>query len=274
MMQSQLVQVEKLQAVGQLAAGIAHEINTPVQYVGDNINFLAGTFGPLLDLVGRYRNAFATLTAVPEGARLAGELTEAEEAADLAYIAENAPGAFEQATEGLARISTIVGAMKDFAHPGTREKATADLNRALRTTIIVANNECKYVADMETDLGDLPPVMCHLGDLNQVFLNLIINAAHAIRDTVGDTGARGRIRISSRHEGDSVRIDVADTGSGIPEPIRHRVFEPFFTTKPVGSGSGQGLAIAHSIVVDKHGGTLTLESEVGKGTTFTILLPV
>jgi signal transduction histidine kinase len=148
------------------------------------------------------------------------------------------------------------------------------LSKALQTTLNIARNEYKYVANVTTELGDLPPVLCHVGDLNQVFLNLIVNAAHAIGDVVGQGGSKGTIRITTVREGDLVRIDIADTGSGIPEAIRHRIFDPFFTTKEVGKGSGQGLAIARSIVVTKHRGSLTFESAVGKGTTFTIRLPI
>jgi two-component system NtrC family sensor kinase len=184
------------------------------------------------------------------------------------------PGSFESCQDGISRISTIVRAMKEFAHPDQSEMASADLNRALQTTLAVAKNEYKYVADVTTDFGDLPPVLCHVGDLNQVFLNLIVNAAHAIGDVVGKGGSKGTIRITTCQEGDSARIDIADTGSGIPEAIRQRIFDPFFTTKEVGKGTGQGLAIARSIVVTKHHGSLTFESEVGKGTTFTIRLPI
>jgi signal transduction histidine kinase len=164
--------------------------------------------------------------------------------------------------------------MKEFAHPDSRDKSTADLNRALETTLTVARNEYKYLADVETAFGELPPVNCHVGDLNQVFLNLIVNAAHAISDVVGKSGQRGRIIVRTFGQGDRVRIEIADTGGGIPVQIRDRVYDPFFTTKEVGRGSGQGLAIARNIVVDKHGGALTFESEVGKGTTFIIVLPV
>jgi signal transduction histidine kinase len=202
------------------------------------------------------------------------EIRNTEEEIDLAYLDENLPGSFDSCQDGVSRISTIVRAMKEFAHPDQREKAPADLSKALQTTLNIARNEYKYVANVTTELGDLPPVLCHVGDLNQVFLNLIVNAAHAIGDVVGQGGSKGTIRITTVREGDLVRIDIADTGSGIPEAIRHRIFDPFFTTKEVGKGSGQGLAIARSIVVTKHRGSLTFESAVGKGTTFTIRLPI
>ena len=270
----ELRHAQKLEAVGQLAAGIAHEINTPTQFVGDSIRFLADSFADAQPLMAKYRQAVTSLASVPGHESLVRQIREAEDAADVAYVEENGPVAFSRALEGIARISTIVSAMKEFAHPDQRDKRAADLNRALRATLTIANNQLRYVAEVETDFGELPSVMCHLGDINQVFLNLLVNAAHAVADAVGESGRRGLVRVRTAHEGDRVRIDVSDSGCGIPEAIRDRVFEPFFTTKDVGRGTGQGLSIARSIVVDKHGGSLTFVSEVGKGSTFTILLPV
>jgi PAS domain S-box-containing protein len=270
----ELSHARKLEAVGQLAAGIAHEINTPAQFVGDSIHFLADGYSDMQRLMVEYRSALAALASAPGCETVARQLKQSESAADIGYLEKNAPAAFARALDGIARISTIVGAMKEFAHPDRREKSPADLNRAIQTTLTIAKNEYKYVADIETDFGELPKVMCHVGDLNQVFLNLIVNAAHAIADVVAPSGGRGRIRIRTLQRGEHVRIDIADTGCGIPESIRRRIFEPFFTTKEVGRGSGQGLAIARSIVVEKHGGSLTFESEVHKGTTFSIQLPV
>jgi len=265
-----LRQAQKLQAVGELAAGIAHEINTPAQFVGDSIEFLATVCNQTMPLFARYRAAVrGTGNQV-----LLEEMQRAENEADLAYAEENAPGAIARASDGVKRIGTIVRAMKEFAHPDGRDQSTADLNRALETTLTVARNEYKYLADVETVFGELPLVNCHVGDLNQVFLNLIVNAAHAISDVVGKSGTKGRIVVRTFGQGDKVRIEIADSGCGIPAQIRDRVFDPFFTTKEVGRGSGQGLAIARNIVVDKHGGSLTFESEVGKGTTFVIVLPI
>ena len=270
----ELRHAQKLQAVGQLAAGIAHEINTPAQFVSDNIRFLADSFEAVQQLMTKYRQAIEAASAAPGHEALARQIREAEEAADLAYLKQATPAAFSDALDGISRISTIVSAMKEFAHSGQGEKSPADLNRALQVALTIATNEYKYVADVETEFGEIPPVMCYLGDMNQVFLNLFVNAAHAIAEVVAKSGNKGRIRVRTTKEGDKVRIDIADTGCGIPEAIRERVFEPFFTTKEVGRGSGQGLAIARYIVVDKHGGSLTFESKMRNGTTFTIRLPV
>jgi PAS domain S-box-containing protein len=261
----ELRQAQKLEAVGRLAAGIAHELNTPIQFIGDNTRFLQDVFGAL-DRFARSALDAARPEARDALARLAEEL-------DLAYVREQAPRTLERTLQGVQRVSTIVRAMKEFAHPDQKEMTAADLNRAVQATVDIARNEYKYVADVETDLGPLPPVTCHLSELNQVVLNLIVNAAHAIGDVVKGTARRGKIRISTRHEGERVAISVSDTGAGIPEPIRAKVFDPFFTTKPVGQGTGQGLAIARS-VVQHHRGEIAFTTAVGEGTTFTIRLPV
>jgi signal transduction histidine kinase len=273
---NQLVQAEKLQAVGQLAAGIAHEINTPIQFIGDGLHFLKEAFAGYQMLIGQYRSTVEGLALENEGATqaLVSELKQIEEDVDLPYLAANVPSSFISCMEGIFRIATVVESMKEFAQPEQREKSPADLNHSLQATLIVAKNDYGSVAEVSTEFGDLPPVLCHVGDMNQVFLNLITNAAHAIGEVVGKAGGMGKIRITTAREDNHARIDIADSGCGIPEAIRHRVFDPFFTTKEVGKGAGQGLAIARSVVVTKHGGTLTFESEVGKGTTFTIRLPI
>lgn len=272
--EAELSHARKLEAVGQLAAGIAHEINTPAQYVGDGVYFLQEVFASYQGLVGKYREAVEMLQQTGTNAAFIDAIRELENEVDLGYLENNVPGSFERCLDGISRISVIVRAMKEFSHPDQREKSPADLNQALQSTIIIARNEYKYVAEIETEFGELQPVLCHLGDLNQVFLNLIVNAAHAIRDVVGDSGERGRIQIRTSQELEWVRVDIIDTGTGIPESISDRIFVPFFTTKEVGKGSGQGLAIARSIVVDKHSGSLTFKSETGKGTTFTVKLPL
>jgi two-component system, NtrC family, sensor kinase len=205
--------------------------------------------------------------------RVLEAMARREEELDLPYLAENLPPAMERSLEGLERIGTIVRSMKEFAHPDQRERVAVDLNRAVSSTIVIARNEYKYVADVVTDLGELPRVPCYAGELNQVVLNLVVNAAHAIADRHGDSGIRGTIRVRTWCEDGQAVISVSDDGAGIPEEIRDRIFDPFFTTKEVGKGTGQGLAIARS-VVDKHGGRLDCDSVVGEGTTFTIRLPL
>jgi len=273
-LEAELGQARKLEAVGQLAAGIAHEINTPTQYVGDGVHFLKEAFEGYRRLAVQYRRALEALDAAGGQDALVAGIRQTEQDIDLAYLEANVPGSFASCEDGVSRISTIVRAMKEFAHPDQKEMAPADLNQALKTTLAIAKNEYKYVSDVTTEFGDLPPVRCYVGELNQVFLNLIVNAAHAVADVVGKQGGKGTIHIRTSVDGDKVRIDIVDTGSGIPQPIRHRIFDPFFTTKEVGKGTGQGLAIARTTVVAKHSGSLTFETEVGKGTTFTIRLPI
>jgi signal transduction histidine kinase len=184
------------------------------------------------------------------------------------------PLAIDDSIDGLARIAVIVRSMKEFAHPDQAQKTFADINQAIRSTLVIARNEYRYVADLDTHFATLPPVKCYLGEINQVVLNLLVNASHAIADAVRNTAVRGKLKVATRLEGDSVEISIADDGTGIPEAIRDRIFDPFFTTKDVGKGTGQGLALAHSVIVIKHGGTLRFESESGKGTTFFIRLPI
>lgn len=265
---------QKLEAVGGLAAGIAHEINTPIQYVGDNIRFLEDCFSSLQGIVAKYEGLRKAILAEKVTAELLDEVRQTIEAADLDYLAEEVPKSISQSLDGVERVATIVRAMKEFAHPGRKEKTAADLNKALTNALIVARNELKYVAEIETDLGDLPPVICHLADMNQVFLNLLVNAAQAIGEVVKGTSQRGRILVRTRRDGDAALISISDTGCGIPEEIQSRIFEPFFTTKEVGGGTGQGLAIARSIVVEDHGGSLQFETTAGQGTTFIVRLPI
>jgi len=273
--QSELLQAQKLESVGRLASGIAHEINTPIQFVNDNVQFLQLAFGDLLGLFDKHRQlraAAATGLVFPE---LLREVEEAESAADLGYVIENVPKAIARSVEGLERVAAIVRSLKEFAHPGGKEGGLADLNRALASTLTIARNEYKYVADVETDYGELPPVWCFLGELNQVLLNIIVNAAHAIDEALrANKATMGLIRVETRREGDFVRISISDTGTGMSPEIQERIFDPFFTTKEVGKGTGQGLAIARAVVVDKHGGTLTVDSAVGRGSTFNIRIPI
>jgi len=270
----ELRHAQKLESVGRLASGIAHEINTPIQFVGDNTRFLLDSFAGLQTLINMYQELRHAAASGAVSPGLLAEVRRVEEQSDCAYLLEEIPKALTQTLDGVSRVATIVRAMKDFAHPESKEKAAADLNKALLSTLTVARNELKYVADVETDFGELPLVVCNISDLNQVFLNLLVNAAHAIGEVVKGTGEKGKIRVRTVAEGKTVLIAITDTGCGIPEGIRSRVFDPFFTTKEVGRGTGQGLAIARSVVVERHKGALTFESEVGKGTTFYIRLPV
>jgi PAS domain S-box-containing protein len=247
-LESQLMHSQKLESVGQLASGIAHEINTPIQFIGDNVRFLGDAFAGLLNP------------------------SDSNDAADADYLEAEVPLAIEQTLEGIDRVATIVRAMKAFGHPGTDEKAPTDLNEAVRNTLIVASNTVKHVADVTTDLGELPRVWCHPGDINQVLVNLVVNAAHAIADN--GTQARGLITVHSYVDGSDAVIQITDTGCGIEPDVATRVFEPFFTTKEVGRGTGQGLSLAYALVTKRHGGTIRFASTPGAGTTFTVRLPI
>ena len=267
---------QKLESVGRLAAGVAHEINTPVQYVSDNARFLDEAFADLLAL----QKAQEKLLAAAREGKMDPDLVEAVEAAveesDWEYLEEEIPKAITQALEGTARIAKIVGAMKQFSHPGGETKQAMDINDALENTVTVASNEWKYVARVETDFDStLPAVRCFPGELGQVFLNLLVNAAHAIASVIDeDSDEKGVIRVATRQVDDQVEIRISDTGSGIPESARDKLFEAFFTTKEVGKGTGQGLSIAHSVVVEQHGGKIDFETEMGVGTTFIVSLPI
>ena len=260
----ELRQSQKLEAVGRLAAGIAHEINTPIQYIGDNTRFLEESFGAIWEVSRKYAEA------APAEARQA--LQAVEEELDVAYLREAVPSSIQRTLQGVERVATIVRAMKEFAHPDRTEMVATDLNRAIQATLEIARNEYKYVADVEQSFGDLPLVTCHAGDLNQVILNIVVNAAHAIAEAVQGTGRRGKIRVATRRDGGFAVVAVSDTGNGIPEDIRDKVFDPFFTTKEVGRGTGQGLAIAKSVLA-RHSGSIGFETEAGKGTTFFVRIP-
>jgi signal transduction histidine kinase len=265
----ELRQAQKLESLGQLSAGVAHEINTPMQFIGDNLHYVCEAFEglrPLLDALPEFESELP--------ARSAQRLRELSERADLEFLRKRLPKSIVSALDGVKRVSHIVEAMRAFSHPQT-EKTAVDLNRGLMDTLTVAHNEYKYVADVRCELGELPPIVCNGGDMNQVFLNLIVNAAHAIATRQrGDDKRRGRIHVRSWRKHDTAVFAIADDGCGIPREIRHRVFDPFFTTKEVGKGTGQGLSISRSVVVDHHHGSLSFDSEEGHGTTFFIRLPL
>lgn len=269
-MQEQLLSAQKLEAIGRLAAGISHEINTPIQFIGDNTRFLLDAFKDCLkamDFIGRC--AQSTTELASEAQNLVKEL-------DLEFLREEAPKAIEQTLEGVSRVSSIVKAMKEFSHPGSDKKQLVSINKLIESTVTVSTNEWKYVASIETDLDpDLPLVPVLPGEFNQVILNIVVNAAHALEESVtSGRKDKGIIKLSSRRIDDHAVIAIQDNGCGIPESIINKIFEPFFTTKEVGRGTGQGLAIARSVIVDKHGGRLEVDSSPGVGTTFHIHLPL
>ncbi len=267
----ELRHAQKLEAVGQMAAGIAHEINTPIQFVGDSLKFLDDAFSDLNTVASVSQSCLEALQGDQE---TYDSLQEALEEADIEYLVERVPKALDRAKNGVERVSNIVKAMREFSHPDQREMSIADLNSAVESTLVVAANEYKYSATLNTELQELPPVHCHIGDINQVVLNLVINAAHAIIDQHGSSVSDGLITVKSWEEGENVVVSVSDNGSGIPEPVQNRIFDPFFTTKEVGKGTGQGLSICHKIVVENHGGQLYFETEQGIGTTFYLTLPI
>jgi signal transduction histidine kinase len=270
-LEHQLQQAQKLESIGQLAAGIAHEINTPAQFVGDNTRFLDDSFKNISTLL----NLLSERVASNSEPLATSDLTEILESVDAAYLMEEIPSAIAQSLEGIERIRNIVLAMKDFSHP-SREAALTDINNSIESTITVAANEWRYVADIETSLDPgLPMVYCHRGEINQVFLNIIVNAAHAIAEATNqDAPVKGKIVVSTAIANDWAEIRISDTGAGIPEDVKVRIFDPFFTTKAVGKGTGQGLAIAYDVVVNRHSGQLQVDSTPGKGTCFTIRLPL
>ncbi len=270
--QQDSLQASKLASVGQLAAGIAHEINTPIQYIGDNLRFLGDSLGTLLQVMRRYRD-FAERHCSEADAQARDELEKFLAAADMDYLLEEMPPAVSQSLDGVGQVARIVLAMKEFSHPGEREKVAVDLNRAIENTLAVSRNEWKHIAEVDMDLAaDLPQVLCLPGEMNQVLLNLIVNAAHAIQARQSER--KGRISVATRRHGRLVDIVVKDDGIGMSEAIRDRIFDPFFTTKAVGKGTGQGLAICRDVVVTKHSGKISVDTEEGKGTVFTIHLPI
>jgi PAS domain S-box-containing protein len=264
---------QKLESVGRLAAGVAHEINTPIQYVGDSADFLHNAFADLTQLLDACIGAIDVLPPDSAAQALRAEIARLSEQHDLQFLRGELPRAFARIFDGVGRVSTIVKAMKEFAHPDTEEQSPADLNHALETTLLVASNEYKYVAKVHTNFGPLPSIVCNVGELNQVFLNLIVNAAHAIHDA-GRDAETGEIRIDTEIVGDEAVIRIRDNGCGIPPENLSKLYDPFFTTKEVGRGTGQGLSIAHSILVDKHQGAIDVSSRLGVGTEFVLRIPV
>jgi PAS domain S-box-containing protein len=273
-MEMELQQAQKLESVGRLAAGIAHEINTPIQFIGDSAYYVGTALTELLELLERSRAELRRLAESAGDAAALARLAEEETAVDLDYARTQAPRAVERIVDGVSRVSRIVSAMKCFSHPGSDHASPVDINKLLSDTLVVAGHELKAVGELSTDLGDLPSLDGYAGDLNQAFLNLVVNAAHAIGDRPPDSTAPGRLTVSTRAEEDCVVIRIADNGCGMSPEVQARVFEPFFTTKEVGRGTGQGLSVVHASIVQKHRGTVEFESAPGVGTTFVVRLPL
>jgi signal transduction histidine kinase len=269
--QLELVQAQKMESVGQLAAGIAHEINTPMQYIGDNTSFLRTAVSRLLDIAEAARMSVAPGATDADRACLATRLEKSR----LPLLHERVPKAVDDALAGVDNVSRIVTAMKRFSHPGTDGMAPVDVNQSLTTTITVCRHEWKYVADLETDLADdLPLIDGNLGPLNQVWLNMIVNASHAVADRPGEAKGLIEVRTAAVEGGAAAQVTITDNGTGIAPENLDRIFDHFYTTKEVGKGTGQGLAIAHRTIVGEHHGTVGVASAPGEGTTFTITLPV
>jgi len=274
--EDQVRSAQKMEAIGQLAAGIAHEINTPIQYVGDNLVFLKESWDHVGDALSAAQRLRDKAVNVNSDIAACAEFDASVKSADLPYLREEVPSAIEQSLDGIERVAKIVRAMKEFSHPGLEQKQAVDLNKAIEATVTIARNEWKYVADVELKLDpDLPLVVCLAGEMNQVLLNLLVNAAHAIAEARQQgSKSKGIITISSRHDGSWVELSIQDSGTGIPQHIRDKVFDPFFTTKEVGKGTGQGLTLAQTVVVKKHSGQIWFDTEPGKGTTFFVRLPL
>jgi PAS domain S-box-containing protein len=275
-LENQLSQSQKLESIGQLAAGIAHEINTPIQFVSDNTTFIQKGMDDLDEVLAAFDPLLESARSGMVRPELIQEVDSVIQRVDLEYLRDEIPSAIEQSLDGIQRVAEIVRAMREFSHPGVVEKVAMDVNKAIENTLTVARNEWKYVADIQTNLApDLPDLLCLPGEINQALLNIIVNAAQAIKEVIQDhPGKKGKITIETLRDDDWIEIHIKDTGPGIPENVRARIYEPFYTTKEVGKGSGQGLAIAYNVVEIKHGGKLNFRTEVGKGTTFIVRLPV
>jgi PAS domain S-box-containing protein len=275
-LENQLSQSQKLKSIGQLAAGIAHEINTPIQYVSDNTSFIKRSMDDLLNVFDGFDQLLENVRLGKVTSELVQKLDNTMEQIELDYLRVEIPLAIRQSMDGIQRVTEIVKAMKEFSHPGVDKKVATDVNKAIENTLTVARNEWKYVADIHVELEpDLPQIICLPGEINQALLNIIVNAAQAIQDVTQEGHEeKGVITLKTIAEGDWVEIQIKDTGPGIPEYARPHIFEPFYTTKEVGKGSGQGLAIAYNIIEIKHGGKLAFETQVGEGTTFRIRLPI
>jgi signal transduction histidine kinase len=273
-MEADLQQAQKLESVGRLAAGIAHEINTPIQFIGDSAYYVGTALGDILGLLDRSRAALRRSAEAAGDTAALQRLHDEEAAVDLDYVRDQAPRAIEMIATGVARVAKIVAAMKCFSRPGADEASPVDVNKLLSDTLVVAGHELRAAGEVATDFGEIPPVNGYAGDLNQAFLNLVVNAAHAIADRPASATSPGRLMVSTCLEDNQVTIRIADNGCGMTPEVQARVFEPFFTTKEVGRGTGQGLTVVRASIVQKHKGTVEFESAEGVGTTFTLRLPL
>lgn len=272
-LEARLSQAQKMESVGQLAAGIAHEINTPIQFVGNNIQFLEGAFEDLGELIDLYQELLEAIESKASTSDLVEQIKSQNELADLPFLRAEFPGAIRQSLEGIERVSTIVRAMKEFSKPASEAMTAIDINRAIQNVLVVSTNQFQEHGKIEVDLQpELQPMMGQAGQINQVLLNVLSNAMEAVCDACEP--GRGRISISSHHDADSIEIRIADNGPGIPAEIQDRIFDPFFTTKEVGQGTGQGLAFVYDVVVNKHDGTIHALSPPDGGTTLVIRLPI
>jgi signal transduction histidine kinase len=271
----ELERTQMLQNLGRLTAGIAHEINTPIQFIGDNLRFLSNGFEDILSLLSEYEKLTADADTTENSNDHSERVLSAKVKTNIDFMSKEIPKAIAQSIDGIKRVSSMISAMRDFSHIDERRFAPSNFNKALKSTIVILRNEIKYVADVETDLDDnIPDVMCCIDEIQQVFLNLIINAAHSIGDCLDENVRRGLIKISSRLEGPNAVFTICDDGKGISPEIREKIFEPFFTTKGPGKGTGQGLSIVQKVVIERHDGRLEVESAEGVGTTFTVYIPI
>lgn len=262
-LEQDLKQAQRLESLGTLAGGIAHELNTPIQFVTDNMNFLSETVTDLLSAIGEFEKQVD----------LEGNASIRQKF-DIDYLAEEAPQAISQSLDGLKRIAEIVLAVKKFSYPTSSSQTENDINEIIRTTTTVSKNQWKYIANLELDLDeDIPMILSNAGELNQVFLNLVVNAAHAIEDKL-DKSSQGHIKIQTKSNDSTIECRVSDNGSGMTKDVAKKIFDPFFTTKDPGRGTGQGLSIVNTIVSLSHGGDIRVESEVGKGTDFILTFPL
>lgn len=265
----------KLESIGELSAGIAHEINTPIQFIGSNISFMEEVIEDLFSLIDEYKKLSESISVQPEYEDSLNRVKAKEDEIDLEYLKEEAPKTVDQTSNGVNRVAELVQGLKGFSHSSdSDQKSNVNINDIINSSLIVSKNTYKYVAELEFEQGQIPDVKANHGDIGQVILNLVINASHAIEAVKGDSNTMGKIKITSYQDNDFVVVKIADTGGGVCNTVKDRIFDPFFTTKVVGKGSGQGLAISRTIIHDKHNGELSFESEEGVGTTFFIRLPI